>query len=406
MATSKELRERRNRIISEAQALTRKQNFTAADQREFDHKMLDADRLKIQIDGLERVEHAQAEMAETLSSRAYSAGMTVDALAARDDEESRTFQAWMRGGEVGLNDQQRAIFQQKFRAAQGVGTGSAGGYTVPQGFFRQIIEAQKSYGGMLVAGFMLETETGNTIPIPTDNDTANVGALLAENTQATNQDVAFGSVSLGAYTYTSKIVVVSNQLMQDSAFDMDSFLSAALGTRIARAVNTHLTTGTGSSQPRGAVTGAAAGYTMPTGNTATITYDGLIELQHAVDPAYRKKATFMLNDAALKVVKQLKDSQNRPLWLPGLAAAEPDRILGHPYIINQDMAAPAANAKTILFGDFTHYFIRRVVGVQLLRLTERFADFNQTAFVAFQRWDGNLVDAGTNPIKYLAQSAT
>jgi HK97 family phage major capsid protein len=64
------------------------------------------------------------------------------------------------------------------------------------------------------------------------------------------------------------------------------------------------------------------------------------------------------------------------------------------------------SAKTIAFGDFNNYFIRCVVGTQVKRLTERYADFNQVGFLAFQRWDGQLVDAGTHPIRYLQQSAT
>jgi HK97 family phage major capsid protein len=158
------------------------------------------------------------------------------------------------------------------------------------------------------------------------------------------------------------------------------------------------------------VTGATLGYTAgnstTSGETTSITYDDLVELEHSVDPAYRKNARFMMSDTALKTVKKLKDGIGRPLWMAGLAVKEPDTINSYPYVINQDVAVPAASAKTVLFGDFTNYFIRRVAGVQVLRLTERYADYNQVGFLAFQRWDGQLVDAGTHPIKYLQQSAS
>jgi HK97 family phage major capsid protein len=114
----------------------------------------------------------------------------------------------------------------------------------------------------------------------------------------------------------------------------------------------------------------------------------------------------MMSDTALKLVKKLKDGIGRPLWMPGLAVKEPDTINSYPYVINQDMATPAASAKPVVFGDFTNYFMRRVAGVQVLRLTERFADSNQVAFLAFQRWDGQLIDAGTHPVKYLQNSAS
>jgi HK97 family phage major capsid protein len=156
----------------------------------------------------------------------------------------------------------------------------------------------------------------------------------------------------------------------------------------------------------GFTAGNVAGGTSTTGETTSITYDDLVELEHSVDPAYRKNARFMMSDAALKVIKKLKDGIGRPLWMAGLAVKEPDTINAYPYVINQDMAVPAASAKTVLFGDFSNYFIRRVAGVQVLRLQERYAELNQVGFLCFQRWDGQLVDAGTHPIKYLQQAAS
>jgi HK97 family phage major capsid protein len=141
---------------------------------------------------------------------------------------------------------------------------------------------------------------------------------------------------------------------------------------------------------------------------------GFAELAH--EPSMLKRARsnngsgFMdwcigRNDDALRVVKTLKDGAGRYLWLASPAESEPDAILGHPYTINRDVPAIAPSAKSILFGDFSKYFIRRITGVRVLRLVERYADYNQTAFVAFQRWDGALVDAGTHPIKYLQMAA-
>ena len=66
----------------------------------------------------------------------------------------------------------------------------------------------------------------------------------------------------------------------------------------------------------------------------------------------------------------------------------------------------AANAKSILFGDFTRYYVRIVLGMQLMRLVERYADALQIGFLAFMRADGNLLDAGTHPIVYYSNSAT
>jgi HK97 family phage major capsid protein len=195
--------------------------------------------------------------------------------------------------------------------------------------------------------------------------------------------------------YTSKLVRVSLQLLNDNAFDLESWLAGVLGRRIGRAQNQHFTTGTGTAQPEGVQTNAVIGKTGATGQTTSVTYDDLIDLIHSVDPAYRNsgRAQFMLNDASLSAARKLKDGQNRPLWEPSIQVGTPDGLLGYGYTINQDMPVMAANAKSIMFGDFyAGYLIRDVQDVQLLRLAERYADYLQVGFLAFARTDGTPQD--------------
>jgi HK97 family phage major capsid protein len=432
---SKELRAKRAKLIEDARALISVDAPTAEATTKFDEMMAEADGLKAQIDRIERADTLASETNEALRNAADRNGTLPDQEREILAVEEGAFNAWMRRGPGALNEAQRVIYARSFeappdnggntpagwrlspgiRAAQGTTPDTAGGYTIPQGFYGQLIDAQKAYGGMVDVSFILDTTTGNALPIPTDNDTTNAGARLGENTTVANQDVTFGSITMNAYTYSSKMVLVSNQLLQDTAFNLDAFLSNKLGTRIARIVNTECTVGSGASMPTGVVSAATLGFTAgnvsggvltTTGSTVTISYDDLIELEHSVDPVYRKNARFMMSDTALKLVKKLKDGIGRPLWMPGLAMKEPDTINSFPYVINQDMAVPAASAKPVVFGDFANYYMRRVAGVQVLRLTERFADSNQVAFLAFQRWDGQLIDAGTHPVKYLQNSAS
>jgi HK97 family phage major capsid protein len=429
---SKALRVKRAKLIEDARAmLPSGRDATAMENATFELMMAEADALKAQIDRVERSDEATASLLEGFRDGARRNGTDPDQEREALDLRDSAFNTWMRRGPEALNEEQRAIYVRSFeaptndsggqppagwrltprhQATLGTGTDTGGGYTVPQGFYGRMIDAQKAYGGMIAASFVFDTATGNALPIPTDNDTNNAGAILGENIQVGAQDVTFGATTMNAYVYTSKLVLVSNQLLQDSAFDLDGWLSDKLGTRIARITNTHFTTGDGASKPTGVATAAPLGYTAgnstTSGETANITYDDLIEIEHSVDPAYRKAAVFMMSDAALKIVKKLKDGIGRRLWMAGLAAKEPDTINSMPYVINQDMAAPAASAKSVLFGDFSNYFIRRVAGIQVLRLTERYADFNQVGFLAFQRWDGQLVEAGTHPIRYLQQAAS
>lgn len=417
MRTNKELRAQRAQLEADALALISGDNVTAEDVAKYDAMQAECAQLKAQYERIEAGTAAVAATQEALRSAAERQPGTGAEQANEERElESATFNLWLRRGPNGLNAEQRALFDKRFQqiqAAQGTVPDTAGGYTVGQdnSFMAQIEDAMKAYGGMMETAYVFSTAGGQPLPIPTDNDTTNSGTIIGENpTSAATQDITFGSVTFNGYTFTSKLVLVSNQLLQDSAFDLNGFLAGKLGTRIARAVNTYTTTGTGASQPTGAITGATLGYTAggstSSGETTAILSDDLIELEHSVDPAYRRNSRFMMADASLKTIKKLKDGQGRPLWLAGLAVKEPDTINSYPYVINQDMAVPAASAKTILFGDFSKYYIRRIVGTQMLRLTERYAELNQVGFIAFQRWDGQLVDAGTHPLKYLQQSAT
>lgn len=283
------------------------------------------------------------------------------------------------------------------------GTPSAGGYTVPEGFMLNLEKAMLAYGGVRQVAQVIRTEGGEDMPWPTANDTSNSGAMLAENNQAaSNVDPSFGVKTFGAYKMTSRIVLVPHELLEDSAFDLASELALMLGERLGRIQNTYATTGTGSGQPGGIVTGSTLGKAAAATNA--ITPNELIELQHSVNPAYRTNAGFMMHDNIVLALRLLKDQEGVYVWRSGLADNRPDTLLGQPLTINQDMAsAMTADAKTILYGDFSKMKIREVRSIRLYRLQERYRDYDQEGFVAFLRFDSGVVNAGTNPIKHLIQ---
>jgi HK97 family phage major capsid protein len=281
--------------------------------------------------------------------------------------------------------------------------GGAGGFTVPDEMMGPFEAAMLQWGGMRQVATILTTATGSDFPMPNANDTGQVGAIVGENVQVAEQDVTFTQLVLGSYKYSSKMIRVSVELLQDSAINLPAFLGEALGTRIGRITNTHFTVGTGTSQPRGIVT-AAANSGVTGGTPLKLTYPEIMTLKHSVDPAYRANATFMMHDATLLKMKTMVDSQNRPIWMPSVIAGEPATFDGTPYVINQDMPS-AVSTKGLIYGDLSKYLIRDVRGITLLRLDERFADYHQVAFLAFARYDGDLRDAGTNPVKYLTLAA-
>lgn len=392
-------------------------DMSAEDRQAWDAALADVERLGADIEREER--HAR------LSSVDYSQVLAPGADT-EEAEEARSrhggekgvqayadaWRAWMRDGTAELSSEDKQTLRTGFvdgkeLRAQGVATGAAGGYLVPAPFRAKMVETMKYFGAMRDVAEIITTETGATLPWPTNDDTANVGAILSENTAMTEQDVVLGQADVGAYMYTSKLVKVSYQLLQDNAFDLESWLARKLGERIGRAQNAHFTTGTGTAQPEGVQTNAVIGKTGGTGQTTSVTYDDLIDLIHSVDPAYRNggRVRFMLADLTLAAVRKLKDTQGRPLWEPSVQVGTPDGILGHAYTINQDMPVMAANAKSILFGDFfAGYLIRDVRDVQVVRLGERYAENLQVGFFGFARTDGTPQDASA--VRAYRNSAT
>ncbi len=404
-AQAKKLREERAKAVKTAEdilsaAEKEKRDLTPEESEQFKTIHGEVDKLLEKIEQTERQGKANDAL-ESAVNPVKPGGSESDTDADKAKAGYRdAFWKYARSGLADMEPEARALIQKHFRA-QATSPDSAGGATIPEDFRRAIEVALKRFGGMRQAATVFTSTSGADLPWPTSNDTANEGELLGENVQAAEQDIVFSSITLGAFTYSSKVIRVSLQLLQDSAFNLETFLSDRFGERLGRITNRHYTTGTGTGQPNGVVTASVAGFTAA--NAAAIVHDDLLELKHSVDPAYRvgPKVGWMFNDNTLLQIKQLKDSDGRPLWQAGIAVGTPDRIDGDLFTINQDIASIATTAKSVLYGDFSKYVIRDVLTVQMLRLVERFADFLQVGFLAFMRTDADLIDAGTNPIKHL-----
>lgn len=307
------------------------------------------------------------------------------------------FWAYTRRGMQRLKPDQLEALETGFSEvrAQGVGQDALGGYTVPEGFRVTMTETMKAFGGLANLAQVITTTTGNDLPWPTNDDTGNEGAILSENTVVPNQDIALGQRKLGAYMYTSKLVKLSLQLVQDSAFDLEGWLPRKLGERLGRAQARHYATGTGVDQPQGVTTSATVGKTGAGGQVTSFIYDDLIDLEHSVDPAYRdaSRCRYLMSDSALKALRKLKDGDGRPLWVPVPAPGMSAQLNGWSYTIDNSMPVPAASAKSLAFGDFmAGYLIRVVLGMQLVRLGERYMDALQIGFFGFARTDAMIDD--------------
>lgn len=324
--------------------------------------------------------------------------LTTGQQSQKDDTLDRAFTHFLRTGQPNSD-----LIELR---AQSEGTGTAGGYLVPDGFRDKLVERRKAFGGLANVVEEITTTSGNPLEWPTIDDTANTGAIVAENgAPAGGADLVFGTATLGAYKYMSVgagglPLKVSVELLQDSAFDVESLVARKLGERIARAQAPHFVTGTGTGQPKGIVTGKTATV------AATLTYSTINSIIHSLDPAYRENAVWAMNDSTLALFEGVVDSTGRPI----LRSANPDgtpgsgvtSILGYPVVIDQAFATYAPGPSTAVggvFGDLREgYVIRRVRDLQLVVDPYSYAVNGQVAFTAWERADGTQ----QNPNAYVA----
>ena len=335
---AQELREKRGRIHAEAQRILEKKSLTAEDRAKFDGMMTEMDALKGDIDRLERADTNENELRQSTRPPEAQIGGTFETSVA-ERRYAECFNRYLRFGPQGLDQEDLTILRERQQRDMGTGggnalTGTGGGYFVPVGFVNRVEEAMLWYGDMLNVATILDTATGQPLPHPTDNDVSNVGEIVAEHSQVSAQDVTVGSILLGAFKFSTKLVKVSLELAQDSAFDMQDYLAKKFGTRLGRILNNKFTVGVGTTEPLGIITAAtASGVTVVGDDNATspdptkeIGYLDLLGLEHSVDISYRRGAKWMFHDTTLRFIKGLKDKYGHPLWLPGIAVNAPDTI--------------------------------------------------------------------------------
>ena len=371
--------------------------WSAEDQAKFDGFTNEIELAKNQIKAAEKLRELEADeffnSASGQKPKAADEDMTIDALAA--------MALYMRHGNNVSAEQAVAI-----RNAMSTTTTTEGGYTVPAEIATMVIDKLKAFGGMRDVASILTTSTGVAMNWPTSDGTADVGAIVGQNTAVSGADITFGTIGLNPFYYTSNKIALPLELIQDSAIDVVAYVVDRLATRIARIQNTHFTTGAGTTLPDGVIPKSATGKTGTTGQTLTVIYDDLIDLKHSVNRAYRSNARYMMNDLSVAVVSKLKDTTGRPIWVPSVIAGAPDTLCGFPVAINDDVAVMAANAKSIAFGDFSKYTIRDVANTTVIKRFDdsAFALSNQVGFCGWQRSGGNLLD--TAAVKVYVNSAS
>jgi len=262
-----------------------------------------------------------------------------------------------------------------------------GGYLVPVEFERQIVQGLEESNIIRTLAKTITTSAERKIPVAATHSTAQ---WTAENAAYTESNPTFAQKTIDAFKLTD-LAKVSIELLQDSMFDLESYIAAEFSRAFGIAEEEAFCVGTGTGQPTGIFT-ASGGVVGVTGGSATaITVDNLIDLIYALKSPYRRNASFLMKDITVSALRKLKDNNGAYLWQPSVQAGQPDRLLGHPLYTSPYVPAVKAAALPIAFGDFTNYWIADRMGRTVQRLNELYAGNGQVGFIATERVDGKVI---------------
>ena len=384
MKHNEKLREQRAKLVNDQRDIlkaadTEARGMTVDEMATFDTLDAEIVALKQTIDRADAYDAEQRSIAHAFEPVDTEAPATV---------ETRTIAPETRVGTA--SDEYRSAMQTYLRAgsdqelrALSEGTDTAGGYLVPDEWANQIIQARDEVNVMRQLATVVETSTGTfNLPTVTSQGTA---AWTSEGASISESDPAFGIVQFSAYK-AARLVKVSNELLADNAFDLTGYLAKEFGRSIGALDEAAFVEGTGSSQPQGVFYNATVGVTAA--SATAITGDELINLFHALDPQYRDRSSWLMNDSTILLVRKLTDDNNQYLWQPGLAAGTPDTLMGRPVYASSSVAAAAANNKPVMIADLTYYWIADRAGLTVRRLDELYQGSGQVGFIGEARTDG------------------
>ncbi len=264
------------------------------------------------------------------------------------------------------------------------GVQADGGYLVPEEFERQIVMGLDEANVVRSLAKVITTSAERKIPVAATHSTA---AWTAENGAYTPSDPSFDQKTIDAYKLTD-LVKVSIELLQDSKFDLESYIAAEFARAFGIAEEEAFCVGTGTGQPTGIFT--ANGGQVGVDN-ANLSADELISLVYALKSPYRRNAKFLMNEKTVSTIRKFKDGNGAYLWQPSLQAGEPDKLLGYELYTSPYVPEANAGAYAIAFGDFKNYWIADRSGRTVQRLNELYSTNGQVGFVATERVDGKVI---------------
>ena len=369
--------------------------MSAEDAAVYDRMVDDVDRMKNEIDRLERQEAIENEMnrptASPIPSRPENPITGEDRKGRASDNYKKAFWRMMRA---------KSVPHEVLDALQ-VGVESEGGVLAPDEYQRTLIEALEEQNIFRQLAHVISTSSGDRkIPVVASKGTA---SWIDEEAAYPESDDSFGQVSIGAYKLAT-MIKVSEELLNDSVFDLPSYIAREFARRIGAAEEEAFFTGNGTGKPLGILADTGGAETGVTAASATaVTMDEVMDLYYSLRAPYRRNAVFIMNDSTVKAIRKLKNGNGDYLWQPSLTAGQPDMLLNRPVYTSGYMPAIAADKKAILFGDLGYYWVADREGRSFKRLNELYAANGQVGFQSSERVDGKLVLA--EAVKVLAMKS-
>ena len=380
------LREKRSKLWNDTKAFLDSHRgedgmVSAEDNATYEKMEADVVALGKEIERLERQAAIDREMDQPTAAPLVSAPVSrtpEQKVGRASDEYKKAFWNQMRG---------RTSYE--IRNALQVGELSEGGYTVPDEFEHQLIEGLEDENIMRGLVHTITTGSGeHKIPLVASHGT---GSWVEEEQQIPESDDSFSQVTLSAHKFAT-MIRISRELLNDSAFDLAAYIAHEFVRRAGAAEEQAILAGDGSHKPIGLLHntyGAQVGIT--TASATAITADELIDMQHSLKSGYRRKASWIMNDATISAIRKLKDGQGQYIWQPGIKEGAPDMLFNQKVLMSNYMPLISSGNKVILYGDFSYYWLAEREGRTLERLNELYAVTDQVGFKMTERLDGRLI---------------
>lgn len=392
--TSSQLIQKRNKLMHDAGQIMQAGNVTTDKRSQFDAMMTDADTLQADIERVQRTEKFEIDQRNASRPPRAQPGASLELTDA--EKEKRAFVTWMRTGQI--SEENRSFLRIAENRDLGVGAISApitgGNVLVPVGFDPQLHTAQKSFGAIVGAVRQFQTDSGGPLRVALADDTSQGLTVIGEAVAATENDPGLSGFTSNTDVLTTGIVKVSNSLLTDSAFSVDEFIQNTFAARYYKGLSKFITLGNSSN-----IASIATGATLATTTAATsvISLGELISTYSALDASYVESASWVMSSSTRATLMGLADLNGRPLLQPDATGTPFNSIYGRPIVISAYSDPISATRTPILFGDMSSYTLRTVGSLQVARLTERYAELNETGFIGYCRAGGYNTSQAASP---------